>query len=314
MSRKAKFENCKICGEKAKIYNWWTEDNKGQKYRYLKYIHNDGKIHYYRVKPSEQAIDRTNFQQLIEIFVKNKMGDKRLRFTELKKAIEEEYKLKINNQTFWRAIKRMINFNELIKSEERGKIFYSKGLGLSYSGLYNIDEMYVTFNLDYDLLFLIIKITNQSNKTEISIPITIPEGGISSPNEVLYGASYDVYGNLKNENFNIIFSYADETGMQINLNRALKRFEKDILLIGFKTRNRSAYRRLIMPLDISFIKVNVICNNKLNINSKKISIDYSRESKPDSAIVEKTSDGKFLYIFNYVNIKAKEIILIKFDG
>ncbi len=313
MSRQSKIENCKICGEEAKVYKWWTKNKNGKIYNYLKYYHKDGYVHYYRIAEERNEEKKINLYQNIDLFVKGKLGNKKLRFMELKREIESEYKFKINNQTFWRVIKRMIRFNEIIRTEENGKIYYSKGMGIPYSGLYLVDEMYVTFDLVNETLIFIMKVTNQSSKTETSIPITLPEGNILSTNEIIKYSSSDIYGIINNERINVIFSYADETGLQINLNKPLKRYESDIVHFIFSLKDDLKYRRLLMMLDVSFASISVISKDKLDLVTRKISIDYSKESRPDIAILDKDSNGNYLYRYNYTNLKAKEMISIEYS-
>ncbi|MGC8546560.1 MAG: hypothetical protein ACP5MU_02750 [Thermoplasmata archaeon] len=313
MSRQPKIENCKICGEEAKVYKWWTKDKKGKIYSYLKYYHKDGQVHYYRLAEERNGEGNINLYQNIYLFVKGKLGNKKLRFMELKREIESEYKFKMNNQTFWRVIKRMIRFNEIIRTEENGKIYYSKGMGIPYSGLYLVDEMYITFDLVNETLIFIMKVTNQSNKTETSIPITLPEGNVLSTDEIIKYSSSDIYGIINNERINVIFSYADETGLQISLNKPLKRYESDIVHFIFSLKDDLKYRRLLMMLDVSFASINVISKDKLDLVTRKISIDYSKESRPEIAILDKDSNGNYLYRHNYTNLKAKEMISIEYS-
>jgi|GEM_PF-3815032 len=313
MPKVPKIENCKICGEEAKVYKWWTKDKKGKIYSYLKYYHKDGHVHYYRIVKEHNEERKINLYQNIDSFIKDKLGSKKRRFMELKREIENEYKFKINNQTFWRIIKRMIRFNEITRIEENGKIYYSKGTGIPYLGLYLVDEMHITLDLVNEILVFIIKVTNQSNKTESSIPITLPKGNVFSINEIIKYYASDIYGIINNEKINVIFSYADETGLQINLNKPLKRNESDILHFIFSLNDDLKYRRLLMMLDVSFASINVISKGKLNLVIRKISIDYSKESRPDIVILDKDSGGNYLYRCNYTNLKAKEMISIEYS-
>ncbi len=310
MVKPVKIERCKICGELAKVYKWWTISPKGKKYNYLKFVHRNGEIHYYNITRDTLVKENNNFRQYIELFVKYNLRDRKIRFMELKRSIETEYNIKINNQSFWRVINRMIKFNELQKIEENGKIYYTKGSGETDPGLYIIEEIYIALDQDKMILSLLIKLFNKSNRIQTSVPILVPEGNFKIDKDSLFD-SFDLYGRLEISSFKTIFSYADETGIVVDMNKPLKRYDKNLLHLELRLRTDEKYRSFVIPLDSNIVNIYYISRRKNEINSKKISLDYSKEMKADSMKVDKNNNGEWIYNFVYNQVRANEIITLE---
>ncbi len=310
MVKPVRMEHCKICGELSKVYKWWTRSAKGKKYYYLKFVHSDGTSHYYNVLKETMIKENINFRQYIELYVKYNLKNKKMRFMEMKRAIENEYNIKINNQSFWRAINRMTRFNELQRIEENEKIYYTKGSGESNIGLYIIDEIYIMLDQDNMILSMTIKVFNKTNKIQTSVPILVPEANFKIDNESLIN-SFDLYGRIDISSFKVIFSYGDETGIVVNMNKPLRNYEKNLLHFEFRLKNDERYRGFVIPLDSNIVNIYLLSKKKNEINSKKISLDYSKEMKADVIKIEKNNKGEGIYNFLYNQVRANEIITIE---
>ncbi len=309
MPKSVKIETCKVCGLQAKAYKWWTKSRSGKKYSYIKYVHDNGQVHYVNLKNTPDK-ENINFREYIELFVKETLNNKNMRFMEFKRAVESKFNIKINNQTFWRAINRMIKFRELQKIEKDGRTYYTKGPGVTYSGLYVIEELYISLNVEERKLAITIKLYNKSSKIQTSFAIMVPEENLVIDNYT-FNNSFDLFGKLANYNFKTTYSYADETGLVIDLNKPIKPFERDILHLEFLLKNDQKYRALIIPLDAGNINIFIISKNKGDFSSKKISLDYSKEMKADVTSNDKNTKGEYIYAFFYNTAKANEIITIE---
>jgi len=310
MVKPVKIERCKICGELSKVYKWWTKSSSGKKYHYLKFVHNNGITHYYNITKESPLNESINFRQYIELFVKYNLKDRKMRFIEMKRSIEKEYNVKINNQSFWRAINRMIKFNELQRTEENGKIYYMKGSGESNIGLYIIDEIYFTLDLDNMILSTTMKVFNNSNRIQTTLPVLIPDGNFKGDKESLIN-SFDLYGRIDASSFKVIFSIGDETGISVDLNKPLKSYERNLLHLEIRLKTEEKYRSFTIPLDAKIVNIYILSNKKNEIKSKKISLDYSKETQPDSIAIDRNKDGKWIYNFVYSQVRAKEMIIIE---
>lgn len=310
MVKPVKIERCKICNEPSKVYKWWTKSSTGKKYNYLKFIHNNGTIHYYNINEESNSNESINFRQYIELFVKYNLKDKKMRFMEMKRSIEKEYNVKINNQSFWRAINRMIKFNELKRIEENGKIYYMKGSGESNVGLYIIDEIYFTLDLDNRILSMTTKVYNNSNRIQTTVPFIVPEGNFKVDKELLMN-SFDLYGRIDTSSFKVIFSTGDETGIVVDLNKPLKSYERNLLHLEIQLKTEEKYRSFSIPLDAKIVNIYILSNKKNEIKSKKISLDYSKETQPELITIDRNKGEKWIYNFVYSQVRAKEIIVVE---
>ena len=310
MVKPVKIDRCKICGELSKVYKWWTKSTNGKRYNYLKFVHNDGTVHYYNILKETMIKENSNFRQYIELFVKYNLEDKKMRFMEMKRSIENKYDIKINNQSFWRVINRMSKFNEIQRIEKNGKIYYMKGSGESNVGLYIIDEIYLTLDQDNMILSLTIKVFNKSNKIQTSVPILVPEGNFKINQKSLTN-SFDLYGRIDISNFKVIFSYGDETGIVVDMNKPLRSYEKNLLHLELQLKNDEKYRSFAIPLDTKVVNICLISKRKNEMKSKKISLDYSKETKADFTAVDRNNKGEWIYNFIYNQVKAKEIVTIE---
>ncbi|MGC9193757.1 MAG: hypothetical protein ACP5FQ_07720, partial [Thermoplasmata archaeon] len=62
MVKPVKIDRCKICGELSKVYKWWTKSTNGKRYNYLKFVHNDGTIHYYNIMKETKIKESSNLR------------------------------------------------------------------------------------------------------------------------------------------------------------------------------------------------------------------------------------------------------------
>jgi len=123
--------------------------------------------------------------------------------------------------------------------------------------------------------------------------------------------SFDLYGRIDASSFKVIFSTGDETGISLDLNKPLKSYERNLLHLEIRLKTEEKYRSFTIPLDAKIVNIYILSNKKNEIKSKKISLDYSKETQPDSIAIDRNKDGKWIYNFVYSQVRAKEMIIIE---
>ena len=286
MGRNSVLEVCKVCGRQAKKINY-SSRAKGRTYRYYKFVHQNGVTHYFRI--SDDLISQnahlikpsTSYLGLLEDILNKSVPGKGLTFSEIKSALDERYGRLVSTATVYRNINKMPKLDLIIKQEDGNKILYSKKTQSNSTEGTIIVSMSIGFDFTEGTVFVtqFIHINNLGLQLINNFPVSLPVGVIDSPGQISLIA-FDSIRKIPLKKECITYSYADQTGILITLNKALRKSEEETIFLHYSLNSEERPINIFVPSDFKSIKVNCEIDKGKDILIKKKLGDGLKEIEP----------------------------------
>lgn len=286
MGRKSVLEVCKVCGGQAKKINYVSRA-KGKTYRYYKFIHQNGVTHYFRIDDSLILQSgyiikpKASFLGILEDILDKNVHGEGLTFSEIKSSLDKSYGRLVSTATVYRNINKMLKLDLIIKHEQGNKVFYSKNTQTKSAEGSIIASMSIGFDFTERTVFVtqFIHIKNLGLQLINNFPVSLPVGVIDSPDQISLIA-FDGIRKIPLKKECITYSYADQTGILIGLNKALRKSEAETIFLYYSLTLDEKPINIFMPSDFKSIKVNCELEKGKDILIKKKLADGLKEIEP----------------------------------
>jgi predicted transcriptional regulator len=287
MSRKSVNSICEVCGSVGRMTNYSTRGPNGKIYYYEKFTHRNGVVHYHRILSREnrnganQEVRRESIYDIFQDILQEEMKEKGYRFKEIKKIFEDRYQKKVSNTTIYRIVKRFMKLN-LIEKKKEGNIFvYVRTNEKNNEKEFKIKKMAINYRIHPNTVFVnaFINVENLGRGLLQSIPISLPVGPILSL-EQLSMHIFDEVDEIQPPMINLLYSYTGQSGISVNLNRPLKKYEDEFIFLNFSFENSKNSIEMIAPQEIDFLRLGVDVQAGLEITILKRLLDGLKESRP----------------------------------
>jgi hypothetical protein len=283
MGKKAKQEICRVCGEQAKKFTYYSQ-SRGKSYRYFRFIHQNGVTHYYRVQMASADKDNETPAQTRSVFdnlediVNTKMREKELRFGEIKSLIEDSYGKPVSVATMYRNINKLLKLELIGKRIDAGVVLYKRRIEATQ--MQEMQTSSMTIGLDFSRerisVTIFIHIKNNGLRLITGVPISIPVGEMNSLN----GIDLRVYDGTKRITMgkeNIAYSYPGRTGISIGLNRPLRKSEEEDIFLNYSYKFSDQRVKINILSDVDLLKIKCEVSKEKSVEIKKILVDGLKE-------------------------------------
>jgi hypothetical protein len=286
MTRKVVNENCKVCGKMARKINYFSKA-KGRNYRYFKYVHSNGVTHYFRIKegtPSQVAstgVSRVSIFDSLEDILEVEADGKELTFPEIKLSLDKSYRRSVSTATVYRNINKMLRLDLISKREDGNNVLYSRKSKSRNSE----EEASTKMSLGFDFtgrktnVTHFVHIKNLGLKLINSFPVSLPIGVIESPDQI----SLIAFDETKKITLNkdcITYSYTDQTGISVALNKGLRKLEEANIFLNYNLESGEKPVNIFIPSDLAYLKVSCEVEKGKEILIKKKLGDGLKEIEP----------------------------------
>lgn len=319
MGRKTVLEVCKLCGGQARKINY-TSRAKGKTYRYYKFIHQNGVTHYFRIRDGLISQNgniirpKAYFPELLEDILDKDTHGKGLTFSEIKSSLDKTYGRSVSTATVYRNINKMLKLDLINKQVEGNKVFYSKNTQLKSTESSITASMVIGFDFIEGAVFVtqFIHIKNLGLQLINNFPVSIPVGVIDSPSQVSLIA-FDEIRKISVNKGSITYSYADQTGILINLNKALRKFDEETIFLNYNLTSEGKPINIFITSDFKNIKVNCEIDKGKNILIKKKLADGLKEIEP--VIIRRTGTdlGHAIVEAEFENTLRGDTLVVSLD-
>lgn len=286
MGRKVIQEICRVCGKQARRINYFSKA-KGRTYRYFKYVHSNGVTHYYRIKDGLPSIvASTNaprgsvLDSLEEILAVESYG-KELTFQEIKSSLDKSYGRPVSTATIYRNINKMLRLDLISKREDGNSVLYSeKRKNKDFE-----DGVETKMSIGFDftgkriIVTQFVHIRNLGFKLVNSFPVSLPIGVIESLDQISLIA-FDETKKIAMNNDSITYSYIDQTGVSVALNRGLRKSEEANIFLNYSLEYGGKPISIFVPSDLAYLKINCEIEKGKDIFIKKKLGDGLKEIEP----------------------------------
>jgi hypothetical protein len=308
MPRKPLQAMCKICGANATLVHHQATGANGIIYFYEKYVHRNGKTHYFRQDRKAQSEEASvSFEDLID----TKMNNGKYRFKEIKLLIESVNRRNVSNTMVYRSIEKAIRANSIEKNIEEGIIYYSKRINQDSSGQLKIKEAFVTYVLSDSTvnMTILLLFENLSGLLMNRIPITLPTGTVDSQKE-LHLQVFDQMGPIPEKNVEMAYSFSSQTGIAINFNKPLKPNEFNFVFMSTQFKTRERMLKFALPLYTNSLKLYVTLDHGKPVHIIKRLLDGVKETNPDLARKGTLNNGQTYKEVEFNNASWGEAIIV----
>ena len=283
MGKKAKQEICRVCGEQAKKFTYYSQ-SRGKAYRYFRFIHQNGVTHYYRVQMiSADKYNKTPSQtgsvfDSLEDIVNTKMREKELRFGEIKSLMEDSYGKAVSVATLYRNINKLLKLELISKRTDAGVVLYKRRAEVTQGQEMQTKSMTIGLDFSREMVSVtvFIHIKNNGLRLITGVPISIPVGTMNSLN----GIDLRVYDGTKRITMrkdNIAYSYPGRTGISIGLNRPLHKSEEEDIFLNYGYKFSDQRIKINILSDVDLLKIKCEVSKEKSVEIKKILVDGLKE-------------------------------------
>ena len=286
MTRKVVQENCKVCGKMARKINYFSKA-KGRNYRYFKYVHANGITHYFRIRegiPSQvesTEVSRVSVFESLEDILEVEADGKELTFPEIKSSLDKSYGRSVSTATVYRNINKMLRLDLISKREDGNNVLYSRKSKSRNSEEETSTKMSLGFDFTGKMANVIqfVHIKNLGFKLINSFPVSLPIGVIESLDQI----SLIAFDETKKITLNkdcITYSYNDQTGISVALNKGLRKLEEANVFLNYSIEPGDKPINIFIPSNLTYLKVNCEVEKGQEILIKKKLGDGLKEIEP----------------------------------
>jgi DNA-binding PadR family transcriptional regulator len=276
MGRRVFLDICRKCGGQARRVKYVSR-SKGKTYHYLKFIHNNGAVHYWRVGQDENtrasSTSQSNASVLdsIQDILESKMQGKGLTFREIKDLLEQSYGRTVSPATIYRNISKMIKLNLISKRTEGRTVLFERKFGNPGMSGIQVTKRTVGFNFTGQTLSVneFVDIRNTGVGLVARHMFYIPNGpidSISAMNIVVF----DETSEIPLTKDNISYSTYGQTVIVIRLSKPLRSSEEIRLFCHY-----------LIPSNTSSLRVNCEVEKGKDVLMKRTFLDGVKEAPPN---------------------------------
>lgn len=308
MPRRSIKAMCKICGGVAKTTKYYSKGRSGKVYRYEKFVHSNGVVHYFRIGKSDTKMTVSDaFDQMIEA----KMGNESYRFGDLKRMFVEFYGSNVSNNTINRNILKSIKLNLIERKTGKGLIVYSKKSLKEIERQLIVTHASVSYQITDTMahLTIFLHFQNLSNKRLAKIPVSIPKAVNDSIRE-LDLKIFDQISEIPSIGTNITYSYPGQSGITVDLNRPLRPSEDSFICLRSRFENGEDHLKLVLPLDMSHLRIYVKLKSSMQASIRKRLLDGVKEITPEMIRRTPLENGETLTEAEFENALKGEAIFV----
>jgi hypothetical protein len=316
MGKKEAIETCKVCGEKARKLKYYSK-SKGRTYHYLRYVHGNGVVHYFRLnfssgyeQDANQIETKTVFDSLEEI-VDTKMRDRELRFGEIKQLTESSFGRSVSVATLYRNINKLLKVGLISKRTNSGIVVYSRRTDEAQGQEMKVDSMSIGFDFSGEIthVTMFIHIRNAGLRLITGVPVSIPVGEINELSAVNMRA-YDHTKEIVLNKENIAYSYPGRTGISLGLNRSLRKSEEEDIFLNYSFKASEDRIKINILFDVDILKVSCDAPKDLTIEFKKILVDGVKEIVPEIVRRSGTQPGRSIVEAEFDDVSRGDTIVV----
>lgn len=286
MGRRTVLEVCKVCGAQARKINYFSR-SKGNTYRYSKYVHANGTTHYFRLMQDPKAVNtaseyvRTSIFESIEEILDVKMKGKEMRIGEIRLLLENSTGKSVGTATLYRNINKLLKLDLISKRIDNGIVLYGRKSENPLIQNMKTTKMSIGIDFSHSRTFVTVfaHIVNMGIRMITEFPISLPVGVIDSLDQINLNA-FDETKRITLNKKSIAYSYTDQTGIMLTLNRPLRKSEEENLFLDYTCEIEGRPVKLLIPSDVDFFKVNCEVPRGGNVEIKKRLVDGLREIEP----------------------------------
>jgi len=298
----------------------YSSKSKGKTYRYFKFIHPNGVVHYLRKVPestpqsSSDSTGRIPISDAILEILDSKTLKGELRFSEIKRFLEELYGRAVSTATVYRNIDKLLKLDLIVKRNNAGLVYYGTKLFDTSTDKMKISKLSIglDFSEEKASVTLFFHVTNMSIKLITKVPISIPVGVIDS----LDSLDIILFNGIKRVTLgkeNIAYSYPGQTAFSVVPSRPLHKLEEEDFLLNFSYRFDAMPIKINLLSDIDLLKVVCQLHREKEIEIKKRLVDGVKEIRP--VIVRRTILGSGYKVVeaNFDNSSRGDTIIISLE-
>jgi hypothetical protein len=316
MGRKAKLEVCRVCGEQARKFTYYSQ-SRGRSYRYFRFVHQNGVTHYYRTQLT--SVDRDNETPLqtasvfdtLEDIVNTKMRETELRFGEIKSLIENSYGKPVSVATMYRNINKLLKLELISKRIDAGVVLYKRRTDSTQGQ--EMQTISMSIGLDFSServsITTFIHIKNRGLRLITSVPISIPVGTMDSFNTIDLKA-YDGTKRITMKKENIAYSYPGRTGISIGLNRPLRKSEEEDIFLNYGYKFSDQRIKINILSDVDLLKIKCEVSKEKSVEIKKILVDGLKEVESETIRRSGAQLGRTVAEADFENASRGDTIVI----
>ncbi len=316
MGRKTIQEECQVCGAQARRINYVSRA-KGKTYHYLKYIHNNGVVHYFRqtnpssTQSSTPGGNGKSVLDTLEELINSEKQKKGLKFKELKSLLENEVGKTVSVATVYRNLGKLIKLDLIEKQDQGGSIVYRRKQELRSSQRIRVTRMSIGFNLlDENVKSTVfIHVKNLGLQLLAGIPLSIPVGIIDSL-DTIGMVAFDSTGEIPLRNDNIAYTYPEQTGITIPSKKPLRKLDEEDFFISYTFKLGSTAIKLSVLSEIDNLTVSCLVQEGRAIDIKKRLVDGLKEIEPSAVRRSRTETGRTIIEADFIEaIKGDTIVI-----
>ena len=316
MSRRVTHEDCKICGIEARKINYVSK-SRGRIYHYSKFVHANGVAHYYRVQNEPVSIiegapeNRSSVLDALEEIFGVKMRGKELTYGEIKSLLEQSYRGPVSIATIYRNINKMLKLDLISKRIEGNIVLYGRRLQGHSPEERKLTRMSIGFDFTktQTQVTIFVHIKNMGLKLVNVFPISLPVGVIDSLNQIKLTA-FDGTKKIPLNEKNIAYSYSDQTGISIKLNRPLRKSEEENFFINYGHTFEEKSISIFIPSNLDFLRVNCEVERGEDVEVKKRLGDGLKVIEPTALKRRGTEIGHTVVEAEFDNATRGDTIVI----
>ncbi|MCL5789712.1 MAG: winged helix-turn-helix domain-containing protein [Candidatus Thermoplasmatota archaeon] len=287
MGRRVFLDICRKCGGQARRVKYVSR-SKGKTYHYLKFIHNNGTVHYWRVGQDENSRASSTSQSnasildSIQDILESKMPGKGLTFREIKDLLEQSYGRTVSPATIYRNISKMIKLNLISKRTEGRTVLFGRKFGNPSMSEIQVTKRTVGFNFTGQTLSVneFVDIRNTGVGLVARHMFYIPNGpidSISAMNIVVF----DETSEIPLTKDNISYSTYGQTVIVIRLSKPLHSSEEVRLFCHYLIPLASNPIKMMIPSNTSSLRVNCEVEKGKDVLMKRTFLDGVKEAPPN---------------------------------
>ncbi len=287
MGRRVFLDICRKCGGQARRVKYVSR-SKGKTYHYLKFIHNNGTVHYWRVGQDENtrvsSTSQSNASVLdsIQDILESKIQGKGLTFREIKDLLEQSYGRTVSPATIYRNISKMIKLNLISKRTEGRTVLFGRKFGNPSMSEIQVTKRTVGFNFTGQTLSVneFVDIRNTGVGLVARHMFYIPNGpidSISAMNIVVF----DETSEIPLTKDNISYSTYGQTVIVIRLSKPLHSSEEVRLFCHYLIPLASNPIKMMIPSNTSSLRVNCEVEKGKDVLMKRTFLDGVKEAPPN---------------------------------
>jgi hypothetical protein len=313
MGRKAHLDICRKCGGQARRINYISR-SKGKTYRYLKFVHSNGIVHYWRIAgdsaaPPSPQVEGTVFDAIQDIF-ETRMQGKELRFGEIKSLLEESYGRTVGTATIYRNIGKLLKL-DLIGSRTEGRaVLFSRKFGSPSLHEVRLPAMTISFNYTKPVpsVTAFAHVKNYGIGLVARYMIYLPFGPIDSL-EPLKMTVFNETNEIPLGRESISYSSYGQTVLSIGLDKPLHKWD-DTRLFWTYSYPFADPVKMMLPSNVDILRVNCeVVKGKDAIIKKKL-LDGLKEMAPSSIKRIRTASGHTIVEAEFTDASRGDTIIV----